>query len=404
MLKVPRKIADSLSSVVYAQRAIAYLRVDADLKLAAAGGHLAHYGLEGVRIGAPAYEQAMFIEGFLPLPESPFFVRAMEFPTGRAADLQLYADGDSVWVMLVDVTAERDATRRLQQKAYEMTLLQEKEEKLNRSLQAANAALRTAQAELERSRAALAAAYDRLEAELAEAAEYVRSILPQPMRSPFGADWRFVPSARLGGDSFGYHWLDPQHFAIYLLDVCGHGIGTSLLSIGVVNSLRTGSLANADLRDPSHVLAALNDVYKMERHNDLFFTIWYGVYQPVTRRLEFAVAGHPPSLLMRPVADGSIETGFLRSGGPAIGIAPSGEWPTKSLDVAPGSRLYVLSDGTFEINRPDGSVMALEDVASFLRSAPAESDSDLDRLLAHVRLQHGAEELEDDFSIMRFDF
>ena len=46
-----------------------------------------------------------------------------------------------VWVLLLDVTAERDAARRVQQKAYEMTLLQEKEALLNRRLEAANAAL-----------------------------------------------------------------------------------------------------------------------------------------------------------------------------------------------------------------------------------------------------------------------
>src|SRR5262245_56627415 len=111
MRGVPRGITESLSAVVYAQRAIAYLQVDADLNLAAAGGHLAHYGLGSLRIGAPANEQAVFIEGFLPLPESPFFVRAMEFATGRVADVQFYADGASVRIRLVAVTHDRDAER-----------------------------------------------------------------------------------------------------------------------------------------------------------------------------------------------------------------------------------------------------------------------------------------------------
>jgi serine phosphatase RsbU (regulator of sigma subunit) len=264
--------------------------------------------------------------------------------------------------------------------------------------------LRVAQAELERSRAALAAAYDRLDGELAEAAAYVRSILPEPMNAPFGADWRFVPSARLGGDSFGYRWLDPEHFAIYLLDVCGHGVGTSLLSIGVLNSLRTASLPHIDFRDPSQVLGALNDIYRMERHNNLYFTIWYGVYRRAARSLEFAAAGHPPALLVRATADGGVETGFLQGKGPAIGFVRAGQWPTQSLDVAPSSRLYVLSDGTYEIDRPDGSTMTIEDVARLLRTAPPGPGSDLDHLLEHVRLQHGSDGLEDDFSIMRFDF
>ena len=50
--------------------------------------------------------------------------------------------------MLLDVTAQRDQTQRIQQKAYEMTLLQEQEALLNRSLEAANAALRATQREL----------------------------------------------------------------------------------------------------------------------------------------------------------------------------------------------------------------------------------------------------------------
>jgi sigma-B regulation protein RsbU (phosphoserine phosphatase) len=404
MLDVPRGVAESLYSVVYAQRSLAYLHVDGDLKLIGAGGHLANYGLENLRLGEPASEQAVFIEGFLPLAESPFFVRAMEFPGGHAADLQFYADGDDVWIVLVDVTAERDATRRMQQKAYEMTLLQEKEERLNRSLQAANAALRAAQTEIERSRAALAVAFDRLEGELAEAAVYVRSILPAPMDSPFAADWRFVPSARLGGDAFGYHWVDAQHFAIYLLDVCGHGVRPSLLSIGVLNALRTGSLPNVDFRDPSQVLAALNAIYQMERHDDLYFTIWYGVYQPAARALAFAGAGHPPSLLLHPAGTGAAEIDRLQGEGPAIGFVPAGNWPTRELDIAPGSRLYVISDGTYEIGRPDGSMMGMDDLIRFFRTAPTRDGADLDHLLEHVRLQHGSAGLEDDFSIIRLEF
>jgi serine phosphatase RsbU (regulator of sigma subunit) len=292
----------------------------------------------------------------------------------------------------------------MQQKAYEMTLLQEKEEKLNRSLQAANTALRAAQTEIERSRAAQALAYERLETELAEAAAYVRSILPAPMAAPFAADWRFVPSARLGGDAFGYHWVDTQHFAIYLLDVCGHGVGASLLSIGAVTALRAGSLPNVDFRDPPQVLAALNAIYQMERHNDLYFTIWYGVYQPAARSLEFAGAGHPPSLLFPPAGRAAAGVERLQGEGPAIGFVPDGKWPVREVEIVPGSRLYVLSDGTFEIGRPDGSMMVLDDLIRFFGSAPARDGSDLDHLLEHVRERHGSEGLEDDFSIIRLDF
>jgi phosphoserine phosphatase RsbU/P len=62
--------------------------------------------------------------------------------------------------------------------------------------------------------------------ELAQAAKYVRSLLPAPSRGEHLAiDWRFVPSDQLGGDALGYHWLDAEHVAIYMLDVIGHGVG-----------------------------------------------------------------------------------------------------------------------------------------------------------------------------------
>ena len=403
-LELPGSIAESLASVVHTQRALAYLQVDAGMTLVGAGGYLGHYGLEAVRVGEPANEQVLFVEGFLPLVESPFFVRSMEVANGRAADLQFYADGDSVWILLLDVTAERDATRRMQQKAYEMTLLQEKEATLNRNLQAANAALRAAQAELERSRAALVDAYEALEVELAEAAAYVRSILPAPMSAPFAADWRFVPSTRLGGDCFGYHWVDEEHFAMYLLDVCGHGVGSSLLSVGVLNSLRSGALPNADARDPSQVLGALNELYQMDRHNGLFFSIWYGVYQPATRLLTFAGGGHPPSVLVRPGRSVAECTELLAGKGPLIGVMPAGNWRSRAIEVDQGSRLYVVSDGTFEVRRPDGGMMTFEELVEFIGAAPQAEGSDLDSLLAHLLELQGTDSLDDDFSIVRFDF
>ncbi|MFM2093568.1 MAG: hypothetical protein RIS70_692, partial [Planctomycetota bacterium] len=61
----------------------------------------------------------------------------------------------------------------------------------------------------------------RLAQELDDAAKYVRSILPEGMEQPLRIDWRYQPSGELGGDAFGYHWIDEEHMAMYLLDVCG---------------------------------------------------------------------------------------------------------------------------------------------------------------------------------------
>src|SRR6476661_3706691 len=135
---LPASLAERLHELTYDERAVAYLQLDAELTLIDAGGHLDNYGLAALRLGEPAVEQAFFLEGLLPLVESPYFVPSIELDCGRAADLHLHQDGDTVWVVLFDVTEQRDATRRLQQKAYDMTLLQEKEAELNRRLEDMN--------------------------------------------------------------------------------------------------------------------------------------------------------------------------------------------------------------------------------------------------------------------------
>jgi signal transduction histidine kinase len=172
MMGLPRSVAAALEAVTYSQRALAYLQVDAELKVVGAAGNLENYGLGAVRLGEPALGHAFFLEGLLPPPETPYFLPSLELGGGRAADLHFFRDGECVWVVLLDVTAERDQTRRIQQKAYEMTLLQEKEALLNRSLEAVNAALRATQRELETSQEALI----RRSRELSDAVEELRAL------------------------------------------------------------------------------------------------------------------------------------------------------------------------------------------------------------------------------------
>ncbi len=141
---LPASLAERLRELTYNERTVAYLQVDAALILVGAGGHLENYGLAGVRLGEPAVEQVYFLEGLLPLEETPFFVPSVELDCGRAADLHFHLDAGTVWVILLDVTAYRDAVRRVQQKAYEVTLLQEQEAQLNRRLESMNRELEAA--------------------------------------------------------------------------------------------------------------------------------------------------------------------------------------------------------------------------------------------------------------------
>ena len=240
----------------------------------------------------------------------------------------------------------------------------------------------------------------RLAAELAEAAHYVRSILPEPMQSPLAVDWRYQPSTELGGDAFGYHWIDLEHFVVYLLDVCGHGVGASLLSVTAINVIRSGSLPGTDFRDPGAVLTALNNAFPMERQNNMYFTLWYGVYHAPTRTLRYSSAGHPPALLMDS-ASGCPRR--LRTQGLFVGAMEGLQYETLSCPVRPGDRLLVLCDGCYEVQDASGNVMEFEAFEQFMHLHATDPDA-LDHLLTWIRQRHGEGPLADDFSIVRVAF
>jgi len=239
--------------------------------------------------------------------------------------------------------------------------------------------------------------------DLATAAHYVRSLLPPPQRiGPIAADWRFIPSAELGGDAFGYHAVGDDHVAVYLLDVCGHGVGAALLSVSALNAIRSESLPQTDFRDPGAVLAALNRAFPMERQNDMFFTIWYGVYQVSSRTLRWAGGGHPAAVLLAPGAAGPPV--MLESEGPLIGAVEGLDFTAGAVAVPPGSELFIFSDGAFEICSPDGAMWPFSDFIATLKNPPREGSRRLDSVLDRIRSISARDDFQDDFSMVELVF
>jgi sigma-B regulation protein RsbU (phosphoserine phosphatase) len=256
--------------------------------------------------------------------------------------------------------------------------------------------------------AALQASQRVLASEVAQAAHYVRSLLPEKRtRGLVKTDWRFIPSTALGGDSFGYEWLDDEHFAFYLLDVSGHGVGAALLSVSALNALRSQSLPQTDFRQPGQVLGALNRAFQMDQQNGLFFTIWYGIYHKTARRIDYAGGGHPPALLLNGTAAVTPTTfKVLDSAGPMIGADLDVTYESRSCALDGASRLFLFSDGVFEIAKVDGTMWPFHDFLAFMGRGPApgEPESAIERLIAHTAQLAGSDEYQDDFSIVEFQF
>jgi sigma-B regulation protein RsbU (phosphoserine phosphatase) len=256
---------------------------------------------------------------------------------------------------------------------------------------------------LERNEAfeALTASEQRLAAEMDAGAKYVASLLPAPIELPLRIDWRFVPSAELGGDSLGYFPLDDDHFAVYVLDVTGHGLASALLGVTVSNLLRARALPGADFAQPHQVLAALNRGFQMEHQDGRFFTMWYGVIEHSTRKLTWSGGGHPATLLFR---GGHPPAEQLESQNPGVGMFDWDNFEQQEIDIPGNSRLFIYSDGAFEIHKQDGTEWTFDEFLQFLSQPEDPQQHIMDRLIRHVRMLKGADVLDDDFSILELRF
>jgi len=187
-----------------------------------------------------------------------------------------------------------------------------------------------------------------LNAELTGAVDYVMSLLPRPIaEGRISADWFIATSAQLGGDGLGYHWIDSERFAFYLLDVSGHGVKSALMAVSIIDTLRTCGLANTDWNDPGAVLRALNRVYFSQSHDHLYFTIWYGIADLAQATLRYASGGHPPAVLR---ASGC-QNSKLAASGPPVGCFAHVSYPTLKVPLHFPTELYLFSDGVFETRR-----------------------------------------------------
>lgn len=241
-----------------------------------------------------------------------------------------------------------------------------------------------------------------IERDLDRAADYVRALLPPPLpEGPVRTDWRFVPSVAVGGDGFGYRMLADGRFAFWLIDVMGHGVGSALLAASVMTMLREGGPPGAAPSDCAAVLGALDATFDMDRHGGLFFTLWYGVFDPATRRLDHVAAGHHPAFLLVPGgAPQPIGTrNPLIGAGLALGPAQVG-----SVILPAPARLYLFSDGTFETQTPAGRQNGLADLLPALAAPPVPGLAEPERVLRAARMLAGGAPFEDDVSILTLDF
>jgi sigma-B regulation protein RsbU (phosphoserine phosphatase) len=332
----------------------------------------------------------------LVVPDTRLDVRFADNPlvTGEPF-LRFYAgqplrapSGDKVGTLCIADQTPRDLSPDEREILRELGELVEKELRMTDTI--------ALQEELIGSQRELIRVQERVSRELGEAAKYVEASLPPPIDAPLEIRWVYLPSGSLGGDGFGYAELTPGRYAIYLLDVCGHGVASALLAVVVLNALRARSLTGVDFAQPAEVLAALNAAFPMSKHGNRFFTLWYGVLEIATGQLTYASGGHPPAFAIDR-RTGAVTR--LTGQGIAVGCVATADYEQLTHRLAPEETLYLYSDGAFEIRQGRGAMYSL---AQFERALveTAQQDLQLETVVAELQKFRGPGSFKDDIAIM----
>ncbi|MCE5304537.1 MAG: SpoIIE family protein phosphatase [Chloroherpetonaceae bacterium] len=255
-------------------------------------------------------------------------------------------------------------------------------------------------AQLEDSKQEIERYYRLLNNEIIIAADYVYSLLPNKITNDIvETDWIFLPSQKLGGDSFGYNWIDEDNFAIYFLDVSGHGVASALQSVSVLNMLRFRTLPDIDFHIPEKVFDELNKAFPIQKHNFLFFTIFYALFNKKTRKMKYSGAGNPPVFL----TNGSSPILSLESQNILIGTDENAIFTSAEIDIPEHSTLYIYSDGITDPSSFDLQNWNEDKLLDFfLKNANNENMmQDLIDFLKNISKDHT---LKDDISILKVKF
>lgn len=404
MVSLPPLIARRLQELTYDSRSLAYLQIDGELRVAETGGHLDRHGLGQIRIGDPVLEHAYFLEGLLPIDE-PFYLPAVELAGGRAADIHIYVEGGKAWVMLLDVTPERDSTRRVQQKAYEMTLLKEQEAILNRRLEAANAALRETQGKLEITRDALREDLRRKQLELTEARTLQLSLVPEPFKGiasgrTVSVDVILEPAKEVGGDVVDYFWTPGGLLVLILGDVSGKGAAAALM-MARTHALFRGLANRPDAErlfaNPDEAVCIVNANLAAANGSCMFVTLLLATFDASAGRLTYVRAGHLAPFLRR--ANGSVERlpGF---GGPPLGLVEDAVHKPALVEIQPGDGFLVITDGISEASDSSSNLFGEEPVTALLSRNGERGRQVLDLLMKQVKEFEGASDPADDKAVL----
>ena len=160
--------------------------------------------------------------------------------------------------------------------------------------------------------------------------------------------------------------------AVYIADICGHGMASAMLSIPLVTSLQRW----APCGDPLQVFKSIETEVPFER-SDLYATVFYAVISADGRRVVYANAGHPRPIILN--GYGNIRS--LRDAGQPLGLGLGGDPVVAAESLSRGDRLLAFTDGVLERRNAHGEMFGMP---RFLLSLERVRNAGVETMLDHL--------------------
>ena len=225
-------------------------------------------------------------------------------------------------------------------------------------------------------REALAAknAFIALQKELDIAARVQLSLLPDSILLSDTIEITGImrPAKEVGGDFYDFFRLDQDHIGIAVADVSGKGVPAALFMVMARTLMRATAIQHVD--EPGLVLERVNDFLEQNNSEDLFVTLFYGVLNERTGGFHYANGGHNPPILV----DRDDAVPLEMTGGVALGMFDGLDYADARVDMEPGARLVLFSDGITEAFNDSDEAFGDDRLLDTTRTLPERQGSDED--------------------------
>src|SRR5262249_12227208 len=212
-------------------------------------------------------------------------------------------------------------------------------------------------------------------------AELQRSLLPNPLPQIPGLEIAasYRPCWRAGGDMYDFFPIDshtpaPERWCIFMADASGHGLHAAVVMTMVQSLLRAHPPL---ICGPACLLEHLNR-HLCRKDINGFVTAFLGIYEPTSRRISYACAGHPhPLVRFAPTGAVSHLNGVRNL---PLGIDPEQSFSQASARAGPGDSFLLYTDGITEARAPNRDMLTQERLEQFFGQCPQSPVYLIDRV------------------------